>query len=236
MKSVAIMNFLALIFSSIVAVAEGNLSNLSIPALPTDPIASSETDKDLKLNSPEPISSTSQQGKDNMTNSAVTGQNPKVLMKISYSDGSDSSKAVVEIELYRNKAPNHVQRFLDLAKEGFYNGLTFHRVIDGFMVQSGDPKGDGTGGSSKPNLKAEFNDLEHKRGVISMARSSDPNSANSQFFIMLGDAGYLDGQYSAFGAVKSGMEYIDKIKKGDAKQNGTVINPDKIESISIVQE
>ncbi|MFV9927636.1 MAG: peptidylprolyl isomerase [Candidatus Midichloria sp.] len=147
-------------------------------------------------------------------------KNPKIIMQLKYGP--------VEIELYPNEAPKHVERILMLAKEGFYNGLKFHRVIDGFMVQTGDPKGDGTDGSNQPNLPAEFNAINHTRGIVSMARSIDPNSANSQFFIMLGDAKYLDYQYTAFGKVTKGMEFIDMIKKGDTKQNGKVENPDII--------
>ncbi len=134
----------------------------------------------------------------------------------------------VIIELYPDKAPKHVQRIKDLCDEEFYDGLKFHRVIDNFMVQTGDPNGDGTGGSAKGNLNAEFNDIAHKRGVISMARSADPNSANSQFFIMLNDALYLDGKYTAFGKVIKGMQFVDMIKKGNSKDNGKVINPDII--------
>lgn len=135
------------------------------------------------------------------------------------------------IELFRDKAPNHVQRIIDLTNEGFYNGIKFHRVIDGFMVQCGCPKGNGTGGSDKPNLKAEFNDIKHVEGVVSMARSMDPNSANSQFFIMLGTHTHLDRQYTAFGKVISGIEYIHMIRKGDSNNNGTVKNPDFIEEM-----
>jgi len=134
----------------------------------------------------------------------------------------------VIIELYPSKAPKHVQRIKDLCDEEFYDGLKFHRVIDNFMVQTGDPNGDGAGGSAKGNLNAEFNDIAHKRGVISMARSADPNSANSQFFIMLNDALYLDGKYTAFGKVIKGMQFVDMIKKGNSKDNGKVINPDII--------
>lgn len=152
--------------------------------------------------------------------------NPNIIiMEIKY--------GTVIIELYPDKAPNHVARIKQLTNQGFYNGLPFHRVIADFMVQTGDPNGDGTGGSSLPNLKAEFNDIKHVRGVVSMARAADPNSANSQFFIMLGDAPSLDGQYSAFGRVISGMEYVDKIKKGDPYNNGIVVDPDVIISMKV---
>ena len=140
----------------------------------------------------------------------------------------DTIYGPVTIELYTDKAPKHVQRIKDLCDEEFYDNLKFHRVIDNFMVQTGDPNGDGTGGSTKDNLNAEFNDIAHKRGVISMARSEYPNSANSQFFIMLNDALYLDGKYTAFGRVIKGMEFVDMIKKGNPEHNGKVINPDKI--------
>ena len=148
----------------------------------------------------------------------------------------------VEIELYPDKAPNHVKRFKELSDSGKYDGVVFHRVIDGFMAQSGDVKfGNsnspnfnlslaGTGGSDFPNLKAEFSDIAHTRGVISAARSADPNSANSQFFICFDSAPHLDRQYSAFGKVIKGMEFVDKIKKGDPN-SGAVADPDVIISL-----
>lgn len=133
----------------------------------------------------------------------------------------------VVIEMRPDIAPKHVARIKELVRQGFYNGLTFHRVIDGFMVQGGDPRGDGTGGSGQ-NIPAEFSSEHHVRGVVSMARARNPNSADSQFFIMLGDAPYLDNKYTIWGKVVSGMEYVDKIKKGDRRRNGAVDNPDKI--------
>ena len=148
----------------------------------------------------------------------------------------------VEIELYPDKAPNHVKRFKELSDSGKYDGVVFHRVIDGFMAQTGDVKfGNsnspnfnlslaGTGGSDFPNLKAEFSDIAHTRGVISAARSADPNSANSQFFICFDSAPHLDRQYSAFGKVIKGMEFVDKIKKGDPN-SGAVVDPDVIISL-----
>ena len=148
----------------------------------------------------------------------------------------------VEIELYSKIAPNHVKRFETLANEGKYDGVVFHRVIDGFMAQTGDVKyGNsnlpefnldlaGTGGSDLPDLVAEFSDTAHNKGVLSMARSSDPNSANSQFFIVFESAPHLDRSYIAFGKVIKGMELIDKIKRGDGA-NGSVENPDKIISL-----
>ena len=150
----------------------------------------------------------------------------------------------VELELYSDVAPNHVKRFKDLANKGLYDGVVFHRVIDGFMAQSGDVKfGNsnskefnlslaGTGGSDLPNLKAEFSDIPHVRGVLSAARSADPNSANSQFFICFQSAPHLDRQYTVFGKVIKGMEIIDKIKKGEGP-NGSVKNPDKILSLKL---
>ena len=148
----------------------------------------------------------------------------------------------VKIELYPEKAPNHVKRFKELADQGKYDNVVFHRVIDGFMAQTGDVKfgnsGNsdfnldlaGTGGSDLPDLKAEFSDVAHTRGTLSAARSSDPNSANSQFFICFDSAPHLDRQYSAFGKVIKGMEFVDKIKKGEPN-SGSVSNPDKIISL-----
>ena len=147
---------------------------------------------------------------------------------------------VVKIELFSDVAPNHVERIKKLANDGKYDGVIFHRVIDGFMAQTGDIKfGNssskdydlrkvGTGGSGLPDLPSEFNDIPHLRGTLSMARSQDPNSANSQFFICFKDSPFLDRQYTVFGKVIEGMENVDKIKKGDQNQNGSVENPDKI--------
>ena len=145
----------------------------------------------------------------------------------------------VKIELFPDVAPNHVERIKELANSGKYDNVVFHRVIDGFMAQTGDVKfGNssetsfnlqkaGMGGSDLPDLKAEFNDIPHERGTLSMARSSDPNSANSQFFICFDSAPHLDRQYTVFGKVIDGMDNIDKITKGDGP-NGSVSNPDKI--------
>jgi cyclophilin family peptidyl-prolyl cis-trans isomerase len=121
----------------------------------------------------------------------------------------------VVIELLVDKAPKHAARMKELAREGFYDGLTFHRVIEDFMAQGGCPDGTGMGGSKKPNLKAEFNDVSHLRGVCSMARSQNPDSANSQFFIVFDDASFLDKQYTAWGKVVSGMEHIDALPRGE---------------------
>jgi len=121
----------------------------------------------------------------------------------------------VTIRLRPDLAPEHVARIKELAREGFYDGVVFHRVIPGFMAQGGDPTGTGMGGSEKPNLRAEFSDAPHVRGVCSMARSSNPNSANSQFFICFDDATFLDGQYTVWGEVTSGMEAVDALPKGE---------------------
>jgi peptidylprolyl isomerase len=134
----------------------------------------------------------------------------------------------ITIRLRPDLAPKHVAQIKTLAKRGFYDGLVFHRVIEGFMAQTGDPKGNGTGGSDLPNIPAEFSSTPFKRGTVGMARSSDPNSANSQFFICLADAGFLNNQYTVIGEVTSGLDVVDKIKKGNSAQNGTVSNPDKI--------
>ena len=135
----------------------------------------------------------------------------------------------VVIRLRRDVAPGHVERIAGLARDGFYDGVVFHRVIPGFMAQGGDPTGRGTGGSALPDLKAEFNDVPHVRGTCSMARTNDPNSANSQFFICFEDSPWLDRQYTVWGKVVSGMEHVDAIKKGGEHNNGAISGePDKI--------
>lgn len=133
----------------------------------------------------------------------------------------------VVIQMHPNKAPLHCAQIKELVNKGFYNGLKFHRVIEGFMAQGGCPNGNGMGGADK-NIKAEFNDLPHVRGTVSMARSQDPNSASSQFFICTAPARFLDGQYSGWGTVVEGMEHVDALKKGHPNQNGTVVDPDCI--------
>lgn len=140
----------------------------------------------------------------------------------------------IVIEMFPNDAPNHVARIKELVRDGFYNGLKFHRVIDGFMAQTGDPRGNGTGGSGK-KLKAEFNRNRHTRGTVSMARAMDPDSADSQFFICFGDCPWLDGQYTIWGQVISGMEYVDQIKRGFGP-NGMVSEPDVIVSMSVIAD
>ena len=169
-----------------------------------------------------------------LLNTNINAKENIMILKLSYGE--------VEIELYPEKAPNHVKRFKELANSGKYDGVVFHRVIDGFMAQTGDVKfGNsnnpsfnlslaGTGGSDLPDLKAEFTDIAHIRGIVSAARSANPDSANSQFFICLDSAPHLDGQYSAFGKVVKGMEFVDKIKKGDPN-SGSVSEPDKIISL-----
>ncbi|KUR76890.1 peptidylprolyl isomerase [Novosphingobium sp. FSW06-99] len=130
----------------------------------------------------------------------------------------------VVIRLFPDKAPGHVERIKELANEGFYDGVKFHRVIPGFMAQGGCPDGTGMGGSSKPDLKAEFNDVPHVRGICSMARTQAPHSANSQFFICFDDARFLDRQYTVWGEVESGMEHIDALPKGEPPAKPGVIN------------
>lgn len=125
----------------------------------------------------------------------------------------------VVIKLRPDLAPNHVARITELASEGFYDGVVFHRVIAGFMAQGGDPTGTGTSGSKKPNLKAEFTKEHHARGVCSMARTNQPDTANSQFFICLDDAGFLDGQYTVWGEVIEGMDHVDALPKGEPPRN-----------------
>mgnify|MGYP005816298789 CR=1 FL=1 len=141
----------------------------------------------------------------------------------------------VIIELRPDLAPKHVQRIKTLTKEGFYDGLTFHRVIAGFMAQTGDPKGDGTGGSKYPNLPAEFTRTPFQRGTVGAARSSNPNSANSQFFICLEDAPHLNGTYTVWGRVVEGMQFVDRIKKGQGA-NGEVSNPDRIIKMQLASD
>ena len=143
----------------------------------------------------------------------------------------DMTHGKVVIELRPDLAPKHVERIKTLVREGFYDGIVFHRVIEGFMAQTGCPHGTGTGGSKYPNLPAEFNAEKHVRGVCSMARAQNPNSANSQFFICFDDASFLDRQYTVWGKVIEGMENVDKIKRGEP-----VREPDKINSIKVAAD
>ena len=164
-----------------------------------------------------------------MTTSAAQAIDAENTLYIDLKDGR------VIVEMFPDKAPNHVARIKELVREGFYDGVVFHRVIDGFMAQTGDPEGTGMGGSGK-KLKAEFNDIKHTRGVTSMARAADPNSADSQFFIMFDDSPFLDGQYTAWGKVISGMEHVDSIKKGDPNRNGSVVEPDKMIRVQVAAD
>ena len=141
----------------------------------------------------------------------------------------------VKIKLKPDLAPNHSQRIVDLANEGFYDGVVFHRVIPDFMAQTGDPTGTGTGSSDKPNLEQEFSSEKHIRGTVSMARSNDPNSGNSQFFICYKDCPWLDNQYTVWGQVEDGMELIDNLKKG-ADGSGIVSDPDKMIKVTATKE
>ncbi|MEM9939349.1 MAG: peptidylprolyl isomerase [Pseudomonadota bacterium] len=143
----------------------------------------------------------------------------------------ETSKGTAKIELRPDLAPGHVTRIKELAREGFYDGIVFHRVIDGFMAQVGCPQGTGMGGSSKPNLKAEFNSEPHVRGTCSMARTNQPNTANSQFFICFGDTAFLDGQYTVWGKVTEGMDVIDQLQRGEPPRN-----PDSIVSMKVAAD
>jgi peptidylprolyl isomerase len=146
----------------------------------------------------------------------------------------DLKTGPVVVNLRPDLAPNHVARVKELARRGFYDGIAFHRVIPGFMAQTGDPTGTGTGSSDLPDLKAEFSGEKHKRGTLSMARSSSPNSANSQFFICFEDAPWLDKQYSVWGEVVEGMEHVDAIKKGGEHNNGAISGePDKMLKVRV---
>ena len=142
----------------------------------------------------------------------------------------------VVIKTFPNVAPKTVHRIKELIREGFYDGLTFHRVIAGFMAQTGDPRGDGTGGSDKRDLSAEFNNTSHSRGIVSMARANDPNSANSQFFICLDDATFLNGQYTVWGEVISGMHAVDKIKLGKGENGKVLGEPSRIISMKVASD
>ena len=153
---------------------------------------------------------------------ALAAPDPENTLVLELKDGR------VLIELLPDLAPQHAERLKTLAREKFYDGIVFHRVIEGFMAQTGDPTGTGSGGSELPDLEAEFSDAPFKRGVLGMARTADPNSANSQFFITYADASHLNGQYTIFGEVVEGMEMVDMITKGSPAQNGLVSKPDKI--------
>lgn len=159
----------------------------------------------------------------------MTAKNPEDTLVMTVKSGE------IIIELDAKNAPNHTARLKELTREGFYDGIVFHRVIDGFMAQTGDPTGTGMGGSGQ-NLKAEFSDVPFKRGTVGMARSQDPNSADSQFFINFESASHLNGQYTVVGQVISGMEHVDNIKKGNSAANGVVDNPDKIIKMHVMAD
>ena len=163
------------------------------------------------------------------TGGFVTAGDPENTLYLDLDSGR------VTIELRPDLAPNHVARIKELARQGFYDGLTFHRVIDGFMAQTGDPRGDGTGGSGA-NLKAEFSNAKHVRGTVSMARAGHPDSADSQFFIMFAAAPFLDGKYTIWGQVVDGMDHVDAIKKGSSGRNGAVTDPDRIIRLSVAAD
>lgn len=148
----------------------------------------------------------------------------------------DTKYGRVVIEMRPDLAPKHVERIKSLTKKGFYDGLKFHRVIGGFMAQTGDPKGDGTGGSDLPDLKAEFTEAPFSRGALGMARSKDPDSANSQFFICYSGCGHLTGQYTVWGYVTEGMEFVEKLKRGNTAFGGKVAVPDIIEKMQIAAD
>ena len=162
-----------------------------------------------------------------MGTQAATAEENTTQLDLANTVNLDLQGGRVVIQLRPDLAPNHVARIKELVLEGFYDGVVFHRVIEGFMAQTGDPTGTGTGGSGK-NIKAEFNSEPHVRGAVSMARASNPNSADSQFFIVLEDSKFLDNQYTLWGQVIEGMEYVDQIKKGSRTDNGQVTDPDKI--------
>ena len=170
------------------------------------------------------------------------GPGPNLVIEVA--DASGASKGTITLDLYADKAPNHVARLVELAKAGAYDGIDFHRVIDGFMAQTGDVQhgkqgGDtalaGMGGSDLPDLAAEFSDVSFQQGTVGMARSQDPNSANSQFFIDLAPATFLDGQYTVVGQLVDGWDVLNAVKKGDAAANGAVEAPDYMLKVSVAE-
>ncbi|GGF70577.1 peptidyl-prolyl cis-trans isomerase [Paracoccus acridae] len=171
------------------------------------------------------------------------GPGPNMVIEVAAADGT--SKGTITLDLLADKAPNHVARLVELAKAGAYDGVVFHRVIDGFMAQTGDVEHGkqggasvamaGTGGSDLPDLEAEFNDVSFQAGTVGMARAQDPNSANSQFFIDLAPATFLDGQYTVVGQLIDGWDVLTGIKKGDANANGAVEEPDYMAKVTIVE-
>ncbi|WEF23379.1 peptidylprolyl isomerase [Paracoccus sp. S3-43] len=171
------------------------------------------------------------------------GPGPNMVIEVAGADGAP--KGAITLDLLADKAPNHVARLVELAKAGAYDGVVFHRVIDGFMVQTGDVEHGkqggatvnmaGTGGSDLPDLEAEFNDVSFQAGTVGMARAQDPNSANSQFFIDLAPATFLDGQYTVVGQLIEGWDVLNQVKKGDANANGAVESPDYMAKVTIVE-
>ena len=170
------------------------------------------------------------------------GPGPNLLIEVA--DASGASKGTITLDLYADKAPAHVARLVELAKSGAYDGVVFHRVIDGFMAQTGDVQhgkqgGDtamaGMGGSELPDLAAEFSDVSFQQGTVGMARSQDPNSANSQFFIDLAPATFLDGQYTVVGQLVDGWDVLNAVKKGDAAANGSVEAPDYMLKVTVAE-
>jgi len=173
---------------------------------------------------------------------ATDGPGPNMVIEVA--DAAGNAKGTIVLDLLSEKAPGHVERLVTLAKQGAYDGVVFHRVIDGFMAQTGDVQfgkqggdltGAGMGGSDLPDLKAEFNDASFQAGTVGMARSQDPNSANSQFFIDLAPAPFLDGQYTVVGQLVEGWDVLNAIKKGDSNANGAVDAPDYMAKVTIVE-
>jgi peptidylprolyl isomerase len=149
----------------------------------------------------------------------------------------DSTQGRIVVKLRNDLAPKHVAQIKKLAQDKYYDNVPFHRVITGFMAQTGDGQnGNGTGGSKYPNIPAEFSNVPFSRGIVGMARANDPNSANSQFFIMFADAAFLNGKYTVVGQVQSGMDVVDKLKKGDPQANGTVAGPDKMVTVRVASD
>jgi cyclophilin family peptidyl-prolyl cis-trans isomerase len=149
----------------------------------------------------------------------------------------DTTQGRIVVKLRNDIAPKHAERLKQLARDKYYDNVPFHRVIAGFMAQTGDgERGNGTGGSKYPNVQAEFSNVPFTRGIVGMARANDPNSANSQFFIMFADGAFLNGMYTVIGQVLSGMEVVDKLKKGDPQANGTVVGPDKMVSVRVAAD
>lgn len=191
----------------------------------TKPLGKSET-KNISADDTKKIGVSETRAKKIKHSYQVSDPENSLVLKLKNGD--------VIIEMFPDKAPHHVERIKELVRSGFYNGLKFHRVIEGFMAQTGCPLGNGTGGSGQ-KLKAEFNLVSHKRGTVSMARALNPDSADSQFFICYANCPWLDGKYTVWGEVTAGMEYVDAIKKG-AGSNGEVSEPDEIISVSVVSD